>query len=164
VPGWWYLIQVDGTTVGGPQGKFDIKIEDLLTPYTVVSGNKPANDDFASATTLTIQTEACQEGTGRTDLHGAGTWDPENYGKSTRDMINGLGSGSCSVTDLCGDLWYKFVVTSPACNNGYSPMIIQGKGKSTLLEGSELHIIAYKGTAGALTVLGCGTASFNFRK
>ncbi|MBK9634808.1 MAG: hypothetical protein IPO64_09940 [Bacteroidetes bacterium] len=105
VPGWWYLIQVDGTTIGGPQGKFDIKIEDLLTPYTVGSGNKPANDDFASATTLTIQTEACQEGTGRTDLHGAGAWDPENYGKSTRDMINGLGSAGCSVADfvaICG--------------------------------------------------------------
>ncbi|MBK8672792.1 MAG: T9SS type A sorting domain-containing protein [Bacteroidetes bacterium] len=159
VPGWWYLIQVDGTTIGGPQGKFDIKIEDLLTPYTVGSGNKPANDDFASATTLTIQTEACSEGSGRTDLHGSGTWDPENYGKSTRDMINGFGDAGCSIADLCGDLWYKFIVTSPTCNNGYSPMIIQGKAESSLLEGSKLHIIAYKGSAGALTVLGCGEAS-----
>ncbi|MBK9634809.1 MAG: T9SS type A sorting domain-containing protein [Bacteroidetes bacterium] len=38
-------------------------------------------------------------------------------------------------------------------------MIIQGKAESSLLEGSKLHIIAYKGSAGALTVLGCGEAS-----
>lgn len=159
VPGWWYLIQVDGTTVGGPQGKFDIKIEDLLIPYTVASGNKPANDDFATATTLTVQLEACSEGGGRTELVGSGTWTAQNYGKSTRDMINGLGYSGCDVSELCGDLWYKFVVTSPTCSNGYSPMIIQGKAKSTLTNPSKLHVIAYKGSAGALTGLGCGTAS-----
>ncbi len=73
IPGWWYVVQVDGTTVGGAQGKFDLTIEDLLYPYTIPSGNQPANNDIANAVTVTVQDEQCVVTDGE-EIQGSGSW------------------------------------------------------------------------------------------
>jgi hypothetical protein len=156
-PGWWYLVQVDGTAVLGPQGTFDIKLEDLLYPYTVVSGNKPANDDIATAITVPVRSEQCIVNSGDDRIQGSGSWTTYNYAKPTRDLINGLGGNGCSVADLCGDTWYKFTVPAITCTPGYTPIQVQGKSL-TGSNRSQLSVIAYKGTPGALTAIGCGVA------
>ncbi|MBK6274077.1 MAG: hypothetical protein IPF58_04935 [Saprospirales bacterium] len=84
VPGSVYYIQVDGTTVGGPQGFFDIKIEDMIPNYAS-SPKKPTNDEPANATPLTVNNEQCAVPIGTTvtsvgdELQGSGSWYTGNY-------------------------------------------------------------------------------------
>lgn len=169
IPGQVYYIQVDGTTVGGPQGFFDIKIEDMLPNYTS-SPKKPANDEPANAVTLTVNQEQCPVPLAATlagiavsgdRLQGTGTWTTGNYKKPTitkKDLI-----GTCNTTDNCGDIWYKFTMPNDACMLG-SVVSIQGYSNQAAI-GSQYHndlkAIAYRGTPGSLTPIDCGKTDDN---
>ncbi|MBK9329591.1 MAG: T9SS type A sorting domain-containing protein [Sphingobacteriales bacterium] len=163
-PGQLYYIQVDGTTVGGPQGFFDITIEDLIPNYAS-SPKKPANDEPANAVTLTVQDEQCAVPIGVTsegdELQGSGSWSTENYKKPTitkKDV-----TGTCNTSDNCGDIWYKFTMPSEDCMLG-SVVTIQGYSDQVAIGSAyhnDLKILAYRGTIGSLVPVECGNTDDN---
>lgn len=149
VPGETYYIQVDGTTVGGPEGTFDILISDLEPDYGTQVGPpnatdpEPENNSCDNAISISVQAESCQYSTG--------TWDQENYFKPTRS-VDEISCGS-----NCGEIWYQFTV--PA--TGF--VKIEGNDDLGLLgvNNSELVIAAYRGTCGSLTLIECDNGGFN---
>lgn len=168
-PGQVYYIQVDGTTVGGPQGFFDIKIEDMLPNYAA-SPKKPANDEPANAVTLSVNQEQCAVPLAATlsgiavsgdRLQGSGTWTTGNYKKPTitkKDLI-----GTCNTTDNCGDIWYKFTMPNDACMLG-SVVAVQGYSNQAAVGAqyhNDLKVIAYRGAPGSLTPIDCANADDN---
>ncbi len=163
-PGQVYYIQVDGTTVGGPQGFFDITIEDLIPNYAS-SPKKPANDEPANAVTLTVQNEQCAVPIGITsegdELQGSGSWSTGNYKKPTitkKDV-----TGTCNTNDNCGDIWYKFTMPSDACMLG-SVVAIQGYSDQAAIGSAyhnDLKILAYRGAIGSLVPIDCGNTDDN---
>ncbi|HMY23994.1 MAG TPA: T9SS type A sorting domain-containing protein, partial [Chitinophagales bacterium] len=166
IPGQIYYIQVDGTTVGGPQGFFDIKIEDMIPNYPS-SPKKPVNDEPTLATTLTVNQQQCPVPIGITsegdELQGNGTWLTGNYKKPTitkKDLI-----GTCNTLDNCGDIWYKFTMPNDDCMLG-SVVAIQGYSDRAPNVGdqyyNDLKIIAYRGTPGSLVPIECGKVDGNF--
>lgn len=166
IPGQIYYIQVDGTTVGGPQGFFDIKIEDMIPNYPS-SPKKPVNDEPTLATTLTVNQQQCPVPIGITsegdELQGNGTWLTGNYKKPTitkKDLI-----GTCNTLDNCGDIWYKFTMPNDDCMLG-SVVAVQGYSDRAPNVGdqyyNDLKIIAYRGTPGSLVPIECGKVDGNF--
>ncbi len=140
-PGREYYIQVDGTTIGGDEGTFDITVTDLDVNYTTTT--EPANNLCANAIDIAVQTESCQFSTG--------TWQLKNYGEPTRtvDDVNSCGQN-------CGEIWYKF--TMPATG------FVKVEGNDDLglagVNNSELVIIAYRGTCGNFTQIKCDIGGF----
>ena len=169
IPGQVYYIQVDGTTVGGAQGFFDIKIEDMI-PFYASSTKKPGNDEPLSATSLTVNNEQCPVPLSATlagiavsgdRLQGNGSWLTGNYKKPTiskKDLI-----GTCNTTDNCGDIWYKFNMPNDACMSG-SVVAIQGYSNQAAVGAqyhNDLKVIAYRGTPGSLTPIDCANTDDN---
>ena len=144
VPGRTYYIQVDGTTVGGPEGAFEILVSDLLPDYGTLPGPptsgdpEPENNTCDQAEVLTVGTESC--------LYGAGSFQTENYGLPTRtvDEI------ACAAN--CGETWYRF--TMPA--TGFAK--IEGDDEYGTLgtTNSDLVVAAYRGGCGSLALIECG--------
>lgn len=136
-PGREYYIQVDGTTVGGPEGLFNISV-------TNISNTVPANNTCAGAIPLSVNVESCQFSTG--------TWSNRNYGEATRTLDNVPGCGS-----NCGDTWYRF--TMPA--TGFAK--IEGDDEFGFLgsNNSQLVISAYRGTCGSLSQIQCDNGGIN---
>jgi hypothetical protein len=130
-PGREYYIQVDGTTVGGPEGVFDISV-------TNVAVTVPSNNSCSNPIALSVNTESCQYSTG--------TWSDQNYGTATRTLDNVPGCGS-----NCGDTWYSF--TMPA--TGFAKIEGDDEFGSFGSNNSELVISAFRGTCGALVPIQC---------
>ena len=164
VPGSVYYIQVDGTTVGGPQGFFDIKIEDMIPNYAS-SPKKPTNDEPANATPLTVNNEQCAVPIGVTsvgdELQGSGSWYTGNYKKPTitkKDVV-----GACNTTNNCGDIWYQFTMPNDVCMLG-SAVDIQGYSDQVAVGSAyhnDLKVFAYRGSPGSLTPIDCGSTDDN---
>jgi large repetitive protein len=130
-PGREYYIQVDGTTVGGPEGIFNISVTNI--PITA-----PANDACGSAIALSVNTESCQYSTG--------TWVNRNYGTATRTLDDVPGCGS-----NCGDTWYSFVM--PA--TGFAKIEGDDEFGTFGTNNSQLVINAFRGSCGSLTQIQC---------
>lgn len=130
-PGREYYIQVDGTTVGGPEGIFNISVTNI--PITA-----PANDACASAIALSVNTESCQYSTG--------TWSNRNYGTATRTLDDVPGCGS-----NCGDTWYSFVM--PA--TGFAKIEGDDEFGTFGTNNSQLVINAFRGVCGSLNQIQC---------
>jgi large repetitive protein len=146
IPGQEYYIQVDGTTVGGDEGEFQILVIDLEPDYAtgLLTDPEPVNNNCDNAIVLTVQDESCQYSTG--------IWDLRNYGKATRTFNSPV---SCGLN--CGDTWYKF--TMPA--SGF--VKIEGDDEFGILgiNNSNLVIVAYKGNCGSLSLAQCDNGGFN---
>lgn len=136
-PGREYYIQVDGTTVGGAEGVFDISVSNI-------SVTVPSNNTCASATALSVNTESCQYSTG--------TWSNRNYGTATRtlDDVSGCGSN-------CGDTWYSFVM--PA--TGFAKIEGDDEFGTFGSNNSQLVINAFRGVCGSLTQIQCDNGGVN---
>lgn len=148
-PGRTYYIQVDGTTVGGPEGDFVITVTDLEPDYGTLAGPpnatdpEPENNICDNAINLTVQSESCQ--------FSSGVWDSENYGKPTKSVPE------VNCGQNCGETWYKF--NMPA--TGFAK--IEGNDDLGLLgvNNSELVIVAYRGACAELGLIECGRGGFS---
>lgn len=170
IPGDEYFIQVDGTIIGGPQGTFDIRIEDLIPNYNS-SPEKPGNNDICSAFNLTVQDEQCAvplsiDPTTEGDaLQGSGAWTTGNYFRPTTTKKDVF--GGCNTIDNCGDIWYRFTMPNETCMYG---SVVTIQGHSDRIGGltgdyNDLKVIAYRtsdGTCnGTLVPIDCGNSDDN---
>lgn len=133
IPGATYYVQIDGGDIFGDYGNFTIRVTDNAPAF---SG--PPNDPCSGAITLPIGTEPCQ---------GSGLWNIRNYGNSTVSYIDTtLGCGT-----NCCDIWFQF--TMPASGN----VLVEGNDEYGFLglANSELTIVAYTGSCGALVPYTC---------
>ncbi|MEM7106044.1 MAG: hypothetical protein AAF502_23130, partial [Bacteroidota bacterium] len=149
IPGDTYFIQVDGTTVLGPDGEFTITLVDPEADYgTGVPGDvEPPNNDCPDAVTLSVQSESC--------LVSSGVWNVENYGQPTI-YENGPFVMGCGGSN-CGDTWYQFTVPPSGL------ALVEGNDDAVggiLGDYSTLTVIAYTGTCGNLTPQECETGGF----
>jgi large repetitive protein len=135
LPGQTYFIQVDGQLLSR-EGTFNITIQDLIPAYTA-----PVNNFCNSATVLPVQPESC--------FNGAGTFQVLNYGQPTISYTSPF-TQSCGGN--CGDTWYQFTMpyTGTAVIEGNDDAIGGITG-----DYSDLVVIAYTGTCGALVPLDC---------
>ena len=102
--------------------------------FTICAQHQPANDDCAGAITLTAGA-TCTNTSGTLDLATA----------NTTGVVQ-----SCWAANTYKDVWYKFVATAATHTVNLSNM---GANVTTP------RIQIYSGSCGALTILGCATAS-----
>ena len=135
IPGQTYFIQVDGQLLVR-EGTFNISIRDLIPSYVA-----PVNNFCNTATVIPVQPESC--------FNGAGVFQVLNYGQPTIGY-NSTFTQSCGAN--CGDTWYQFTMpyTGTAVIEGNDDAIGGLSG-----DFSDLTIVAYTGTCGALTPLDC---------
>jgi hypothetical protein len=135
IPGNTYFIQVDGQLLV-TEGTFDITIQDLIPGYV-----PPANNDCSGAIPLAVQPESCN--------NGSGTFQQLNYGQPTISY-NSAFTQACGGN--CGDTWYQFTMpyTGTAVIEGNDDAIGGALG-----DYSDMTVVAYTGTCGALTPIEC---------
>ncbi len=145
VPGNTYFIQVDGSGIV-QEGTFNIRIRDMFPLYgTGAPGDpEPANNLCANATPIPVQPESC--------ANGNGSWNMYNYGYPTAEQSTGCGQN-------CGEIWYSFTMPSTgiALIEGNDDGIGSGFPFGDF---SDLRVVAYTGSCGNLTQVGCGSGGF----
>ncbi len=141
IPGDTYFLQIDGTTVLGPDGEFTISIQDPKPDYGSGSPTdpEPVNNACIDAIPITVQDESCT-------LAG-GAWQTENYGCPTPDHQ----PTNCNVQN-CGDTWYQFTMPPTGI------ALVEGDGTAVggpLGDYSDMTFVIYRGGCNGLNEIDC---------
>gem|GEM_PF-744659 len=141
IPGDTYFIQIDGTSVLGPDGEFTISVVDPKPNYgSGLPGDpEPVNNACIDAIPIVVQDQAC--------TNGSGVWDTENYGCPTPDH----NPTNCNVEN-CGDTWYQFTMPQTGI------ALVEGNGTAVggpLGDYSDMTFVVYSGGCNGLNEIDC---------